>query len=61
MSEGSNVFLYLFSALDLDLLLNLFMIHIKRFTFVQAVFVTLIVYFIIKALEEYFKRYNNNG
>ena len=61
MSESeSKGFLYLFSAIDLDLLLSLFMIHMKRFTLTQAVLVTLIVYFIIKALEDFFKS-NNTG
>ena len=61
MSEGNGKgLLYLFSAIDLDLLLSLFMIHMKRFTLTQAVLVTLIVYFVIKALEDFFHSNNSS-
>ena len=49
---NKSAFLGFLAGIDVDLLLSLFMIHIKRFSFVNAFLVTIITYLIIIGLEQ---------
>ena len=49
---NKSAILGFFAGIDFDLFLSLFMIHIKRFSFINAFLVTVITYFIIIGLEQ---------